>query len=92
LQGDIDPRSRLGDSANTLRTYREWEGRLDAVDAADGSFLLLPCSNGTMREFPYFFSSAFGQSYMRAVAVAVAINLFSLSFIVPSRNTMSRPR
>jgi hypothetical protein len=25
----------LGDSANALRTYREWEGRSDAVDATD---------------------------------------------------------
>ena len=35
LQGDIDLRSRFDDSANTLRAQREWEGRSDAVDAAD---------------------------------------------------------
>ena len=40
----------------------------------------------------YFAFDTFGQSYMRAVAVAVAINLSSLSFIAPSRNIMSRPR
>src|SRR6185295_5712604 len=35
LQGDIDLRSNLRDSANTLRAYRGWEGWPDAVEAAD---------------------------------------------------------
>jgi hypothetical protein len=35
LQGGIDFRSRFGDSANTLRPHREWEGRPDAVHALD---------------------------------------------------------
>src|SRR6202521_1679090 len=30
-QGNINLRSNLGDSANTLRAYRRWEGRTDAV-------------------------------------------------------------
>src|SRR6202022_3091403 len=34
-QGNINLRSNLGDSANTLRAYRRWEGRTDAVVAAD---------------------------------------------------------
>ncbi len=35
LQSNINLRARLGDSANALRTYREWEGRSDAIDARD---------------------------------------------------------
>jgi hypothetical protein len=35
LQSDINLRSNLGDSANTLRAYRGWEGRPDAIEAAD---------------------------------------------------------
>src|SRR5207249_8709242 len=35
LQSSINLRSDLGDSANTLRPYRGWEGRPDAVVAAD---------------------------------------------------------
>src|ERR1700675_2057026 len=34
-QSSINLRSDLGDSANTLRPYRGWEGRPDAVHAAD---------------------------------------------------------
>src|SRR2546422_9871787 len=35
LQSNINLRSNLCDSANTLRAYRGWEGRPDAVLAAD---------------------------------------------------------
>ena len=35
MGGDIDFRSNLRDSANTLCAYRGWEGWPDAVEAAD---------------------------------------------------------
>src|SRR5207245_11732843 len=35
LQSNINLRSNLRDSANTLRADRGWEGRTDAVEAAD---------------------------------------------------------
>src|SRR5258707_10511923 len=35
VQSNINLRACLGDSANALRTCREWEGRSDAVDATN---------------------------------------------------------